>query len=753
MTRCTRFLLVVLVAILPACGGPPPTKIDRLYSGLSDQLPRIDPSILRGRRVLIDPGHGGFFRGTVGRDSLEESHVNLGVSLYLWGLLREAGADVYLTRSIDRDFLEPGDSSLATDLQSRVDMSDTLRPDVFLSIHHNAQPQRDPKENSVQTYYKAGDPASLALAFDIHRHLMRNLGIDTGEVRQGNYYVLRNNEAPSVLGESSYLTHPPVEKKLRLSETQKLEAEAYFLGLLDYFSRGIPRVALVAPADSVLHAVPTLTYDLEDDGGIGIDPDGASLELNGEPVVGTLGAGNHQLVYHVPWDAPNGDYEAALTVRNLLGNSSPVYRTRFVIDLPPALAAFDNLPAPRGGLARVRARLLDTRGVPVRDGTAVDVVAPQGRTTARVRDGRVDVAVTMPTTGKSVDVTLECRGERYTTNLEPAGAGSAQAQSVFVGDARDASPVFDASVSAPGMVGGVGSSDGTYAVPVGVADVRISANGYIPHENEGTVVADSVFLSPWFGGTLIGKRFILDPEGGRARDVGMGPLGLSASYVNLRMAEYLAGFLRAAGALVRTTRTNEQVPTPEDVARLTNRWRADRYIEIRHRAEPPESGLGVSTFHFPGSRVGVAMATAVAAAMSRRLGYPVRPVAAEVTYPLQQTACPAIVVEAPSISNVEEELKLDTAWYVRDQAYAAFLGILDHYSVSDVGVVSVTVPGRSDWMVTLAGTWTLLTDPEGRAVFEHIAPGRYPVLLQKGDRSMRRSVVLDGASVDLTVEP
>lgn len=751
MTRCTRLLLVVLVAILPACGGPPPTKIDRLYQGLSDQLPRIDPSILRGRRVLIDPGHGGFFRGTVGQDSLEESHVNLGVSLYLWGLLREAGADVYLTRSIDRDFLEPGDSSLATDLQSRVDMSDTLRPDVFLSIHHNAQPQRDPNENSVQTYYKAGDPASLALAFDIHRHLMRNLGIETGEVRQGNYYVLRNNEAPSVLGESSYLTHPPVEKKLRLSETQKLEAEAYFLGLLDYFSRGIPHVALVAPTDSVLAAVPTLVYDLADDGGIGIDPDGASLELNGQPVVATLGPGNHRLVYHVPWDAPNGDYEAALTVRNLLGNSSPVYRTRFVIDLPPALAAFDNLTAPRGGLARVRARLLDTRGVPVRDGTAVDVVTPQGRTTARVRDGRVDVAVIMPATGKPVEVALECRGERYSTKLEASGAGPAEAHSVFVADARDASPIFDARVSAPGMIGGPGSTDGTYPLPADAGEVRISANGHIPYE--GTVEVDTVLLSPWFGGALIGKRFVLDPEGGRARDVGMGPLGLSAAYVNLRMADYLAGFLRAAGALVRTTRSNEQVPTPEDIARLTNRWRADRYVEIRHRAEPSESGLAVSTFHFPGSRVGVAMATAVATAMSRRLGYPARPVAAEVTYALQQTACPAIVIEAPSISNVDEELKLDTAWYVREQAYAAFLGILEHYSVSDVGLLSVTVPGQSDWMVTLAGTWTLLTDPEGRVVFEHIAPGRYSVLLQKGDQSMERSVVLDGASDSLTVEP
>src|SRR5262245_5174261 len=246
-----RLRFAVLLALaLGACGGPPSTtpreraaeenRLEHLYQQLADPLPRVDRTLLNGVRVLIDPGHGGSFRGTVGQDSLEESKVNLGVSLYLWGLLHEAGADVHLTRSIDRDFLTQVDSTLASDLQKRVDMVDSLAPDIFVSIHHNAQPQRDPAYNRIETYYKAGDPASLDLAFAIHRHLMRNLGIDVGEVRQGNYYVLRNVAVPAVLGESSYLTHPPVEAQLELSHAQELEAEAYFLGILDYCRRGLP---------------------------------------------------------------------------------------------------------------------------------------------------------------------------------------------------------------------------------------------------------------------------------------------------------------------------------------------------------------------------------------------------------------------------------------------------------------------------------------------------------------------------------
>jgi N-acetylmuramoyl-L-alanine amidase len=344
-----RVLLSVALAGLAACGGPPPPAEveapDTLYRQLEDPLPRVDRTLLAGCRILIDPGHGGSFRGTMGPDSLEEKKVNLGVSLYLWGLLREAGAEAALTRTMDRDFLSEADSSLTADLQTRVDMADSLKPDIFISIHHNAQPARDPAFNRIETYYKAGDPASLDLATAVHRHLMRNIGIDVGEVRQGNYYVLRNMEVPAILGESSYLTHPPVEEKLRLSRAQELEAEAYFLGIVDYCRRGLPRVTSVAPAESILTSVPVIAAALEDRFGIGMDPDGVSLLLNGELVDARLSADGKRVVYPLPWDAPNGDYDVRVSARNLRGNTSPVARAPVRLDPPPALAAIAPAPA------------------------------------------------------------------------------------------------------------------------------------------------------------------------------------------------------------------------------------------------------------------------------------------------------------------------------------------------------------------------------------------------------------------------
>lgn len=740
-------MIAVLIALTAACGGPPPTKINRLYQGLADPLPRTDPSILAGRRIVVDPGHGGHFRGTMGRDSLEESTVNLGVGLYLWGLLREAGAEVWLTRSVDRDFLAPEDSALATDLQARIAMSDSLNPDVFVSIHHNAQPKRNPDYNRIETYYKSGDPASLDLAFAIHRHLMRNIGIDAGEVRPGNYYVLRNNDAAAVLGESSYLTHPPVEERLRLSDALRLEAEAYFLGILDYFSRGIPKIHKVSEYYPEYARVPILRYQVGDSGGLGIDPDGIAMALDGHTVTPRFRTGEEWsgVTYQLPWDTPNRQYEIELTVRNLLGNTSPVYRDTAVVDLPVETALFDNQPSHPGGVMRVRARLLDIRGVPVREGTPVSISTSLHTSPfdAAVIDGRVDIAFRAPDRTQTIDVTIDIGGRTFASTVDVTATTSTLAgdyRPLKLTDARTGAPIENGVVTVGGATRSTPGSDGVYFVPrsgsstVDQGPWVVSAHGYIPIPYP--FDADGAALAPWLDGVLHGKKFMIDPEGGRARDIGMGQLGLSASEVNLRVAGYLAGFLRAAGAQARLTRTTEAVGTPEDIARMTNRWGADRYVEIRHRAEPDDSSLSVKTFHFPGSRNGVRFAADVGQALARRLGVSGRPATDRVTYPLQQTACPAIIVEAPTIAKVEEEMRLDDPWYLREQAYAIFLGIVDHYLAPEGSRVEVTIDGGGHWMVELGGTWHLLTGPDGHAAFEFVEPGLYMVRSRRGDREL-----------------
>jgi len=756
-----RLVVVCLAALAVAsCGGPKPgtgpgtvDKTDGVYKGLAAPLPPIDPELLRGFRVLIDPGHGGSFRGTMGRDSLQEAHVNLGVSLYLWGLLREAGADVHLTRAIDRDFLTRADSTLTYDLQTRVDMVDSLNPDIFLSVHHNAQPERDPGMNRVETYYKAGDPASLDLAFAIHRHLMRNLGIDVGEVRQGNYYVLRNVGVPAVLGESSYLTHPPVEEKLKLSRAQQLEAEAYFLGIADYCARGVPRVNVVLPVDSVLSDVPLVLTRLEDHGGAGIDPDGVSFTVNGEPVTVAVSDDGRNARWQAPWDAPNGPYEVQIAARNLGGNTGTPAIKRFTVNHPAAMAAIacDPERAPRGGSLRVHARILDRRGLAVADGTPVTLTSPLLRTpgTGLVHDGAVEFALDVPANAtRPVKFEVACGSLRVAREVALAGESSKR-RSLFVRDELTRAPVLMASVASGDSVTGTGSPSGSYTA---TGAVMVAAPGYMPASSAS---GDTLSLTPWFAGVLHGKRFVLDPEGGTPRVAGVGPMGLSASHVNLRVAQYLAGYLRAAGAEVRLTRNSEEVRLVEDVARMTNRFRADRYLELRHPSLPNDSALAVRAYYFPGSANGLKMATTMGNEIARRLGVAHRGPSSLVTYPLQQTACPAIVVALPQISRAEEEAKLDRAWYQREQAYAVFVSLLRHYAVTDAGALTVEVaaPERADWVVTIDGTWTLTTGENGSVRFEALAPGAHTVSLRRGDTRVTRAATVTDAASSLRIDP
>src|SRR5258705_6126970 len=138
--------LAVALALLAGCAGttrplrvaPGPARPHPGYDRLADSLSALDPAVFVGRRIALDPGHGGFFRGSLGVGGLSEAEVNLAVALKLRDLLAARGAEVFLTRDQDRDYLTPADSSLRADLPERVRRAAGFAPDLLVSIHHNA---------------------------------------------------------------------------------------------------------------------------------------------------------------------------------------------------------------------------------------------------------------------------------------------------------------------------------------------------------------------------------------------------------------------------------------------------------------------------------------------------------------------------------------------------------------------------------------------------------------------------------------
>lgn len=86
-----------------------------------------------GRRIVLDPGHGGSDAGAGGPAGLNEKAAVLGLALAVAERLEAAGHSVHLTRADDQDLTDAGRAAAANQWQG----------ELFLSLHASglARPQ------------------------------------------------------------------------------------------------------------------------------------------------------------------------------------------------------------------------------------------------------------------------------------------------------------------------------------------------------------------------------------------------------------------------------------------------------------------------------------------------------------------------------------------------------------------------------------------------------------------------------------
>ena len=209
--------------------------------------------VLKGKRIVIDPGHGGFFKGAVGLNlGIKEKDINLKVALYLKRLLEKRGAKVFLTRDKDIDFIKKGEN-VRVDLKRRLEKVQSIDSiDLFISIHHNASASLNRDEDGIYVFYKYSDPyRSLEASKSIIKYMKKSLKVSPVKVKMGNYFVLRTREnIPSILGEYGYLTNPKTEKFLSEDLNLLNEAISYLKGIVDFFSDPIPQIENIKVLDT-----------------------------------------------------------------------------------------------------------------------------------------------------------------------------------------------------------------------------------------------------------------------------------------------------------------------------------------------------------------------------------------------------------------------------------------------------------------------------------------------------------------------
>lgn len=188
----------------------------------------LDKGVLRGKVIVVDPGHGGHNPGAVA-NGVHEADVNLAVSLLLRDKLVKEGAKVVMTRQSDKA-VAGNNSPLGPELQARVDIAAKNNADVFVSIHANSNP--DKKIAGAMTFYPQNKSSQLAQ--EVQQELIKQTqAVDKG-VSPATFYVIRKTSMPSILVEAGFLTNAQEAAKLSTASYQEKIAQGVFNGITRY---------------------------------------------------------------------------------------------------------------------------------------------------------------------------------------------------------------------------------------------------------------------------------------------------------------------------------------------------------------------------------------------------------------------------------------------------------------------------------------------------------------------------------------
>jgi N-acetylmuramoyl-L-alanine amidase len=210
----------------------------------------------RVRRVVLDPGHGGYDPGALGAGGLREKDVVLDIAHRAAPLIaRELGISTLLTR----------DSDVFVPLDERVARANAFSSELFVSVHCNAS--ETPGSRGVMTFVLDSsrddlaarvaarenaasaeasvevanmmshvlDRATLArsnhLAELLQRAAVSSLAphysevLDQG-VKSAGFYVLAGARMPAVLFETSFISNPVEERRLDTADYRQKMADA-----------------------------------------------------------------------------------------------------------------------------------------------------------------------------------------------------------------------------------------------------------------------------------------------------------------------------------------------------------------------------------------------------------------------------------------------------------------------------------------------------------------------------------------------
>jgi N-acetylmuramoyl-L-alanine amidase len=226
--------------------------------------------------VFIDAGHGTLDSGAYNL-GLAEKNVNLDVAVRLAPMLSAAGYNVVLSRWGDYT-LSPFPSNTyenrRDELQVRVDVANSVRADILVSIHFNGGPKSargleiyyNPDRSFGQYNYALADLARQGLlnhiraaGYDVpDRGIKNDAGVCCNPANPHSWILgtndgFRPSMMPGMIGEAMFLSNDYEVELLKSPEMRQAVAEGYRAGIDAYFAWLLPQV----PATPVPTPTPT----------------------------------------------------------------------------------------------------------------------------------------------------------------------------------------------------------------------------------------------------------------------------------------------------------------------------------------------------------------------------------------------------------------------------------------------------------------------------------------------------------------
>jgi N-acetylmuramoyl-L-alanine amidase len=151
------------------------------------------------------------------------------VAQKLGTLLEKDGASVVYTRT-PNDFWRES-YNVVEDNKDRAAFANKIGAHAYISIHCDWDPRS--RIHGVTTFYTKEN--SRKLGAEIHKNMIRTLGVKNRQLVRDSYTVLDTATMPAVLVETGFLSNGPEAKRLSMPGYQDKVAQALLAGIRNYF--------------------------------------------------------------------------------------------------------------------------------------------------------------------------------------------------------------------------------------------------------------------------------------------------------------------------------------------------------------------------------------------------------------------------------------------------------------------------------------------------------------------------------------